>query len=83
LRLHARRAQDLRAKSSNHPAAQVYDGLFRIATFQEILDLIQLKAKEAGLVVAVSDALPAGSRRRVHRPADTEIYAREKLETDG
>jgi glycerophosphoryl diester phosphodiesterase len=43
----------LRAKSPNHPAAQVYDGLFRIATFQEILDLIALKAQEAGYVVAV------------------------------
>ena len=43
----------LGAKSPNHPAAQVYNGLFHIATFQEILDLIQLKAKEAGYVVAV------------------------------
>ena len=36
-----------------HPAAKVYNGLFRIATFQEILDLIKLKAKETGRVVAV------------------------------
>jgi len=43
----------LRARSPNHPAAQVYDGLFHIATFQEILDLIDLKANEAGYVVAV------------------------------
>ncbi len=43
----------LGARSPNHPAAQVYDGLFRIATFQEILDLIELKAKEAGRTVAV------------------------------
>jgi glycerophosphoryl diester phosphodiesterase len=43
----------LGAKSPNHPAAQVYDGLFHIATFTEILDLIQLKAKETGRVVAV------------------------------
>ena len=43
----------LGAKSPNHPAAQVYNGLFHIATFQEILDLIKLKAKEAGIVVAV------------------------------
>ena len=43
----------LGAKSPNHPAAKVYDGLFQIATFQEILDLIKLKAKEAGDVVAV------------------------------
>jgi glycerophosphoryl diester phosphodiesterase len=43
----------LGAKSPNHPAAQVYDRLFHIATFQEILDLIKLKAKEAGSVIAV------------------------------
>jgi glycerophosphoryl diester phosphodiesterase len=43
----------LGAKSPNHPAAQVYNGQFHIATFQEILDLISLKAKEAGYVVAV------------------------------
>jgi len=43
----------LGAKSPNHPAAAVYNGLFRIATFQEILDLIKLKAKETGRVVAV------------------------------
>lgn len=43
----------LGAKSPNHPAAQVYDGLFHIATFQEILDLIKLKAVEAGIQVAV------------------------------
>jgi glycerophosphoryl diester phosphodiesterase len=45
--------KSLGAKSPNHPAAQVYNGLFHIATFQEILDLIKLKAKEAGYVVAV------------------------------
>jgi glycerophosphoryl diester phosphodiesterase len=43
----------LGAKSPNHPAAQAYNGLFRIATFQEILDLIKLKAREAGELVAV------------------------------
>ena len=43
----------LRAKSPNHPAAQVYNGLFKIATFTEILDLIKLKAKETGRVAAV------------------------------
>jgi glycerophosphoryl diester phosphodiesterase len=43
----------LGAKSPNHPAAQVYNGLFHIATFEEILDLIKLKAKEAGIQVAV------------------------------
>lgn len=43
----------LGAKSPNHPVAQAYDGLFHIATFQEILDLIKVKAKETGRVVAV------------------------------
>ena len=43
----------LGATSPNHPAAKVYNGLFRIATFQEILDLIKLKATETGRVVAV------------------------------
>jgi len=43
----------LGAKSPNHPAAKAYDGLFRIATFQEILELIKQKAKDTGHVVAV------------------------------
>jgi glycerophosphoryl diester phosphodiesterase len=43
----------LGAKSPNHPAAKVYNGLFRIATFSEILDLIDLKAKETGRRAAV------------------------------
>ena len=43
----------LGAKSPYHPAAQVYNGLFHIVTFQEILDLIKLKGTEAGFVVAV------------------------------
>lgn len=43
----------LGARSPNHPAAQKYDGLFHIATFQEILDLVALKEKEAGVRVAV------------------------------
>jgi glycerophosphoryl diester phosphodiesterase len=43
----------LGARSPNHPAAQKYDGLFHIATFQEILDLVSLKEKESGLRVAV------------------------------
>ena len=43
----------LRARSPNHPAAQAYDGLFQIVTFEEILDLIQTKAKETGFTVAV------------------------------
>jgi len=43
----------LGAKSPNHPAAMAYNGVFHIATFQEILDLIKLKAKETGHAVAV------------------------------
>ena len=43
----------LGATSPNHPAAQVDNGLFRIATFDEILDLIRLKATETGRVVSV------------------------------
>lgn len=43
----------LRAKSPNHPAAQKYDGLYAIVTFQEVLDLIKQKAKETGRTVAV------------------------------
>jgi len=43
----------LGAKSPNHPAAQVYDGLFHIVTFEEILDLVAQKADEAGYMVAV------------------------------
>jgi glycerophosphoryl diester phosphodiesterase len=43
----------LGAKSPNHPVAKTYNGLFRIATFQEVLDLIALKAKETGKTVAV------------------------------
>ena len=43
----------LGATSPNHPAAQVYDGLFKIVTFEEVLDLVDLKAKEIGRVVPV------------------------------
>lgn len=43
----------LGAKSPNHAAAKVYNGLFHIATFEEVLDLIALKAKETGRTVAV------------------------------
>ena len=43
----------LGATSPNHPAAMVYNGLFHIATFEEILDLIALKAKESGHLIAV------------------------------
>jgi glycerophosphoryl diester phosphodiesterase len=43
----------LGAKSPNHAAAKVYNGLFKIATFTEILDLIDLKAQETGRRVAV------------------------------
>lgn len=45
--------QTLGAKSPNHPAAQKYDGLFRVVTFQQILDLIKQKAAETGRTVAV------------------------------
>lgn len=43
----------LGATSPNHVAAQKYNGLFRVATFLEILDLIKQKAKETGRTVAV------------------------------
>jgi len=43
----------LGAKSPNHPAAQVYDGIFQIVTFTEILDLIKQKAKDTGHVIPV------------------------------
>ena len=43
----------LGATSPNHVAAQRYNGLFRIATFQEVLDLIAQKARETGRTVAV------------------------------
>lgn len=43
----------LGAKSPNHATAQAYNGLFRIATFQEVLDLIKTKAQETGRTVAV------------------------------
>lgn len=45
--------QTLGAKSPNHPAAQVYDGLFKVVTFQQILDLIKQKAAETGRTVAI------------------------------
>ena len=43
----------LRSRSPSYAAAKVYDDLFMIATFQEILDLIKVKAKETGRVVGV------------------------------
>src|SRR4051812_47598192 len=43
----------LGARSPNHPVAKQYNGLFHIATFQEILDLIALKEKESGFRAAV------------------------------
>lgn len=43
----------LRATSPNHPAAQKYNGLYQIVTFQEVLDLIKLKSKETGRTVAI------------------------------
>ena len=45
--------QTLGAKSPNHPAAQKYDGLFKVVTLQQILDLIKQKAAETGRNVAV------------------------------
>ena len=43
----------LRATSPNHPVAQQYNGLFHIVTFNEILDLIDTKAKESGFRAAI------------------------------
>jgi glycerophosphoryl diester phosphodiesterase len=43
----------LGATSPNHAAAQRYNGLFKIATFQEVLDLIAQKARETGRTVSV------------------------------
>ena len=43
----------LGATSPNHIAAQKYNGLFKVVTFQEILDFIKQKAKETGRTVAV------------------------------
>lgn len=45
--------QTLGATSPNHPAAQKYNGLFKVVTFQQILDLIKQKAAETGRTVAV------------------------------
>ncbi|MBI3229202.1 MAG: glycerophosphodiester phosphodiesterase [Burkholderiales bacterium] len=43
----------LRARSPNHDAAKRYNDQFKIATFQEILDLIKLKASENGRTVGI------------------------------
>ena len=43
----------LGATSPNHAAAKKYNGLFKVVSFQEILDFIQQKAKETGRTVAV------------------------------
>ena len=43
----------LRARSPNHEAAKRNNDQFLIPTFQEILDLIKLKAKETGRTVGV------------------------------
>lgn len=43
----------LRARSPNHDAAKRWDDQFLVVTFQEILDLIKLKARETGRTVAV------------------------------
>jgi glycerophosphoryl diester phosphodiesterase len=45
--------QTLGATSPNHPAAQKYNGLFKVVTFQQILDLIKQKAAETGRTVAI------------------------------
>jgi glycerophosphoryl diester phosphodiesterase len=45
--------QTLGATSPNHPAAQKYNGLFKVVTFQQVLDLIKQKAAETGRTVAV------------------------------
>ena len=43
----------LGATSPNHVAAQKYNGLFKVVTFQEILDFIQQKKLETGRTVTV------------------------------
>ncbi len=43
----------LGATSPNHIAAQKYNGLFKVISFQELLDFIKQKAKETGRTVAV------------------------------
>ena len=43
----------LGATSPNHVAAQRYNGLFKVATLQEIIDFIKQKARETGRTVAV------------------------------
>jgi glycerophosphoryl diester phosphodiesterase len=43
----------LRARSPNHPAAKAYNDQFKIATLQEVLDLIAQKAKESGRTVGI------------------------------
>lgn len=43
----------LGATSPNHIAAQKYNGLFKVISFQELLDFIALKSKETGRTVAV------------------------------
>ena len=43
----------LGATSPNHIAAQRYNGLFQVVTFQEILDFIKQKTKETGRTVTV------------------------------
>ena len=43
----------LGATSPNHALAKRYDGLFKVVTFQEVLDLIKQKAQQTGRTVAV------------------------------
>ena len=43
----------LGATSPNHALAKRYDGVFKVATFQEVLDLVKQKAQQTGRTVAV------------------------------
>ena len=43
----------LGATSPNHALSKRYDGLFKVVTFQEILDLVKQKAQQTGRTVAV------------------------------
>ncbi|NEX64059.1 glycerophosphodiester phosphodiesterase family protein [Noviherbaspirillum galbum] len=43
----------LRAKSPSYELAKVYNGLFQVITFQEVLDLIKAKAADTGRTIAV------------------------------
>ena len=43
----------LGATSPNHALAKRYDGLFKVVTFQEIIDLVKQKAQQTGRTVAI------------------------------